>query len=100
MSASPVSALFEPRAVLSSMNSLGPERYSSEEAAIVLICPLEEFDRGVLKKSHRSGQRSRHAEARAARRHIEERLVLVGAGADEFDLARIIERRRRHLVRR
>ena len=73
MSESPVSALFEPRAVLSSMKALFPERVNSEEAAIVLICPLRNSIAECRGEPHRSGQRSRDAEARAARRHVEER---------------------------
>jgi hypothetical protein len=40
MSASPVNALFEPRAVLSSMKATFPSRVNCEPLAIVLICPF------------------------------------------------------------
>ena len=40
MSASPVNALFEPSAVLSSMKASFPKRASVAAGAIVLICPL------------------------------------------------------------
>jgi len=45
--ASPVSALFDPSAVLSSMKALLPERVNSEEAAIVLICAGKTFIAGA-----------------------------------------------------
>ena len=60
--------------------------------------PAREFDRAVEGQLHRAAQDSRGPETRAARGHVEERLV--GAGAGQIDPARIIDRRRRHLVRR
>jgi hypothetical protein len=50
-----------------------------------------ELDRAVAGESRVAAQDSRRAESRAAA-HIDERLVR--AGADEVDLARIVERRR------
>ena len=75
MSASPTRALFEPSAVLSSTKALFPRRSNSEEAAIVVICPLTNSIAEVLEDSSEPGHRSRRAEARDARGHVEKRLV-------------------------
>ena len=89
-----------PSAVLSSMKASFPERLNYEAAAIVLICPLaNSIALSPIQSPTLPLKDSRGAEARAARGHVEERLVGAGAGA-EYDRARIIDRRRRHLVRR
>ena len=59
--------------------------------------PARELDRAVAEQPNVAAQDARRAESRAAG-HVEERLI--GAGAGEKDFARIIERRRGHLVRR
>ena len=96
--ASPVSALFEPSAVLSSMKASVSVQDQLRAGGEGGDLPARELDRAVAGESNVAAQDARRAESRAARGHVEERLV--GAGAGEIDRARIIERRRRHLVRR
>ena len=59
--------------------------------------PARELDRAVAGEIEHCRSRRPRRRTRAAG-HVEERLV--GAGAGQMDRARIVERRRRHLVRR
>jgi hypothetical protein len=60
--------------------------------------PARELDRAVAPQFTIAAQDARGAESRAARSRVEERLV--GAGAGQLDLARVVEGRRRRRVRR
>ena len=79
-SASPVRALFEPSAVLSSMKASFPLRNSFASAASVVICPLANSIALSPPSPTLPLKTSRGAESRAARGHVEERLVGAGAG--------------------
>ena len=94
--ASPVRALFDPSAVLSSMKASFPSRVNARGQAGDL--PARELDRAVAESAH---CRSRLPRCRIPRCPRSRR----GApgwrwSRSRCDRARIIERRRRHLVRR